>query len=75
MGELMGVFEADYDSVHLTIVICRVEKKLDLVDDGRVFIVVAWIRRPELCPSELRSRGEVPFSKNCWISLLIKNRK
>jgi hypothetical protein len=73
MGELMSFFEPDDHSHNFLsprdIVICGVEKNLDLpdydqllivlVDDGRLLIVVAWI-----CRSELR-----PSNKNCWIYL------
>jgi hypothetical protein len=86
MGELMSVFEADSHSHNFLssgdILICGVEQKLDLanfgqllivlVDDRRLLIIEAWIGRSELWPSELRSRREVPFNKNCWIYPLIK---
>jgi hypothetical protein len=62
MGELMSVFEADYHSHNFLssrgFLICGVEKKLDLADyvqllivladEGRLLIVVAWIRLSEL---------------------------
>jgi hypothetical protein len=46
MGELMTVFEADDHSHNFlsrrVILICGVEKKLDLAYDGRILIVVAY---------------------------------
>jgi hypothetical protein len=65
--------------------ICGVEKKLYLADsdqllivltdDGQLLIVVGWIGRSELRPSESPARREVLFNKNCLIYPLIKNRK